>query len=60
MSVVICCRCDHWQDLDVCVEGIYTDDDIPGLTKTGYDYVCENCLTQDELDRLDAIEQRGE
>ena len=52
MGVVRCIRCDSHIDLDYNVEGAVCNDLIPGLTKNDQDWVCDNCLTEDEQERL--------
>jgi len=52
MGVVRCIRCDSWIDLDYNVE-VFTNDQIPNLTKDDCDWVCFECLTDEEAEKLD-------
>ena len=52
MGVVICVRCDRMIDLDFDCE-VFTNDQIPGLTKDASDWVCFSCLTDDEAEKLE-------
>jgi hypothetical protein len=52
MGVVRCERCNQYIDLDYNVE-VFTNDQIKGLTKNNYDWVCFECLTDEEVERLE-------
>ena len=54
MGVVRCERCDSWIDLDYNCE-VFTNDQIPGLTKDYGDWVCFECLTDEEAEKLGGI-----
>ena len=44
MAVERCVRCDSWIDLDYHCEGFYNDN---------LEWVCENCMTEKELEAED-------
>jgi len=52
MGVVRCSRCDRFIDLDYDCE-VYTNDQIPFLCKDDSDWVCFDCLTDVEAERLE-------
>ena len=54
MAVVRCERCDMRIDLDWDCE-VFTNDDIKGLSSNDLDYVCLNCLTDEEAERCEDV-----
>jgi hypothetical protein len=55
MGVEMCTRCDTHVDLDYNTNGAYLNE-----TKyTAGEYVCEHCLTEPELDKLEKEESDG-
>lgn len=52
MGVVRCCRCDSYIDLDYNVE-VFTKDQIKNLNCSEFDWVCFECLTEEEHEELE-------
>ena len=52
MSVIRCCRCEVYIDTDIDVE-VFTNEEIPELTKNDFDWVCFSCLTNEEAKRIE-------
>ena len=52
MGVVRCIRCDQYIDMDYNVE-VFTNDQIPNLAPEDWDYVCFECLTDKEAEKLE-------
>jgi len=48
MGVERCTRCDTHVDLDYNTNGKYIDN-----CENAWEYVCEHCLTDEELDKLE-------
>jgi len=55
MAVIRCSRCEAWIDLDYNCE-VFTNDQIPGLSKDPSDMVCFECLTDEEAEKLEESE----
>ena len=51
MAVILCHRCDTHVDLDYNAEGHFFDRTKDG--KYDYEYVCEHCLTDEEIEALE-------
>lgn len=56
MGCIMCVRCDKFIDLNYNVEDAITNDQLPGLTKEDYDWVCVNRLTEEEQEKLELQE----
>ena len=54
MSVIICDRCGKMIDMDYNCE-VFTNAELPGIAKNDYDFVCFDCLTDEEAEKLDFI-----
>ena len=52
MSVIRCIRCEQFIDMNYNPE-VFTNEQIPGLAKNDFDWVCFDCLTDEEYEVIE-------